>query len=132
MDILVKDAVVLNLASNEKNDILKEMSQALAASEPSVSAEDAPKLKPYMRLAEELGSFAGQLTKTSFESVTIDYEGAVAELNTRPLTAIVRSGIGYWRNPIGRNSSRTIPAQAMSCTRTSQNGASRHTNSWAT
>jgi PTS system nitrogen regulatory IIA component len=39
MDILVKDAVVLNLASNDKNDILREMSQALADAEPSVSAE---------------------------------------------------------------------------------------------
>ncbi|MBW2294323.1 MAG: PTS sugar transporter subunit IIA [Deltaproteobacteria bacterium] len=39
MDILVKDAVVLNLASNDKNEILREMSQALADSEPSVSAD---------------------------------------------------------------------------------------------
>lgn len=39
MDILVKDAVVLNLASKDKNGILQEMSQALAAAEPSVSAE---------------------------------------------------------------------------------------------
>jgi PTS system nitrogen regulatory IIA component len=39
MDILVKDAVVLNLASNDKTEILREMSQALAASEPSVSAD---------------------------------------------------------------------------------------------
>ena len=39
MDILVKDAVVLNLASDDKNEILREMSQALADSEPSVSAE---------------------------------------------------------------------------------------------
>ncbi len=39
MDILVRDAVVLNLASDDKNDILREMSQALADSEPSVSAD---------------------------------------------------------------------------------------------
>ena len=39
MDILVKDAVVLNLASKDKNGILQEMSQALAAAEPSVSAD---------------------------------------------------------------------------------------------
>ena len=39
MDILVRDAVVLNLASNDKNEILREMSEALAASEPSVSAD---------------------------------------------------------------------------------------------
>lgn len=40
MDILVKDAVVLNLASKDKNGILQEMSQALAAAEPSVSADE--------------------------------------------------------------------------------------------
>ncbi|HSR55895.1 MAG TPA: ACT domain-containing protein, partial [Alphaproteobacteria bacterium] len=60
---------------------------------PSVSAEDAPKLKPYMRLAEELGAFTGQLTRSGLKSVTIDYDGAVAELNTRPLTAIVLMGL---------------------------------------
>jgi len=58
-----------------------------------VSAEDAPKLKPYMKLAEELGGFLGQLTRTGLKSVTIDYDGAVAELNTRPLTAIVLKGL---------------------------------------
>jgi D-3-phosphoglycerate dehydrogenase len=56
---------------------------------PSVSAEEAPKLKPYMTLAGELGSFAGQLTEAGLEKVTIEYEGHVASLNTRPLTAIV-------------------------------------------
>ena len=31
---------------------------------PSLTAEDAKRLKPYMVLAEQLGSFAGQLTET--------------------------------------------------------------------
>ena len=60
---------------------------------PSVSAEEAPKLKPYMKLAEQLGSFAGQVTETSLDSVTIEYEGAVAELNVKPLTAVVLQGL---------------------------------------
>ncbi|MCP5045431.1 MAG: PTS transporter subunit EIIA [bacterium] len=38
MDILVKDAVILDLVASEKNAILEEMSGALAAAEPSVSA----------------------------------------------------------------------------------------------
>ena len=29
---------------------------------PSITAEEAPKLKPFIALAEGLGSFAGQLT----------------------------------------------------------------------
>ncbi|MBI1205771.1 MAG: phosphoglycerate dehydrogenase [Azospirillum sp.] len=59
----------------------------------SVSAEDAPRLRPYMKLAEQLGSFAGQILRTDLKSVTIEYEGAAAELNTRPLTAIVLKGL---------------------------------------
>ena len=34
---------------------------------PSVTAEEAPRLRPYMKLAEQLGSFAGQLTETGLE-----------------------------------------------------------------
>ncbi len=60
---------------------------------PSVTAEEAPRLKPYMKLAEQLGSFAGQLTESGLEGVTIEYEGHVAELNTRPLTAIILQGL---------------------------------------
>ncbi|MBT3361227.1 MAG: phosphoglycerate dehydrogenase [Rhodospirillales bacterium] len=60
---------------------------------PSVSAEEAPKLKPYMKLAEQIGSFAGQVTESSIEAVSITFEGAVAELNTKPLTAVVLQGL---------------------------------------
>ncbi|MGE5517111.1 MAG: phosphoglycerate dehydrogenase [Bacteroidota bacterium] len=60
---------------------------------PSVSAEDAPKLKPYMQLAGQLGSFAGQLTEHALKSVSIEYAGTVSGLNTKPLTAIILEGL---------------------------------------
>lgn len=60
---------------------------------PSVSAEDAAKLKPYLTLANQLGSFAGQLTETGLKSVKIEYEGTVAQLNTKPLTAVALQGL---------------------------------------
>jgi D-3-phosphoglycerate dehydrogenase len=60
---------------------------------PSVSAEEAPKLRPYMTLAQQLGSFAGQLTETALQSATITYAGQVASLNTRPLTAAILQGL---------------------------------------
>ena len=60
---------------------------------PSISAEDAPKLKPYMRLAEQLGSFAGQLTETGIEAVSIEFEGQAATLNTRPLVSAALMGL---------------------------------------
>jgi D-3-phosphoglycerate dehydrogenase len=60
---------------------------------PSISAEEAPRLTPYVRLAEVLGSFAGQLTETSIKGVRIEYEGAVAALNTKPMTAAALFGV---------------------------------------
>ncbi|MFT6583360.1 MAG: D-3-phosphoglycerate dehydrogenase [Alphaproteobacteria bacterium] len=59
----------------------------------SVTAEDAPKLAPYMALAENLGSFAGQLTETGVKSVSIEFEGHVATLNTRPLVSAALTGL---------------------------------------
>lgn len=56
---------------------------------PSISAEDAPRLKPYMKLAEQLGSFAGQITDSAIKEVNIEYNGTVAEINTKPLTAML-------------------------------------------
>jgi D-3-phosphoglycerate dehydrogenase len=67
------------------------VSNALNA--PSVSAEDAPKLKPYLKLVEQLGSFAGQITQSGLKAVTLEYAGHVSELNTRPLTAIAVAGL---------------------------------------
>ena len=60
---------------------------------PSVSAEDAPRLKPYMKLAEQLGSFAGQMTESGIKSVRIEYEGHATELNTKALNAAVLKGL---------------------------------------
>jgi D-3-phosphoglycerate dehydrogenase / 2-oxoglutarate reductase len=60
---------------------------------PSLTAEEAKRLKPYMTLAQQLGSFAGQLTHTGLKSVTIEYEGDVAGFNTRPLTQVALCGL---------------------------------------
>lgn len=60
---------------------------------PSLSAEEAPKLKPYMALVEQIGGFAGQITETGLKRVVIEYEGHVATLNTNPLTAVVLEGL---------------------------------------
>jgi D-3-phosphoglycerate dehydrogenase len=60
---------------------------------PSISAEDAPRLKPYMKLAEQIGSFAGQLNSSAIKKITVEYHGTVAEVNVKPLTAIVLANI---------------------------------------
>jgi D-3-phosphoglycerate dehydrogenase len=60
---------------------------------PSISAEEAPKLKPFVQLAEKLGSFAGQLTENPIKEVHVTYEGQVAHLNIKALTSAVLSGL---------------------------------------
>lgn len=60
---------------------------------PSVSTEDAVKLRPYLLLADQLGGFAGQLTTSGIKSVKIEYEGAVAKLNTKPISAVLLKGL---------------------------------------
>ena len=60
---------------------------------PNVSAEDAPRLAPFLDLAEKLGSFAGQLTDTEIKAVSIEYEGQVAKLNVKPLSQIALMGV---------------------------------------
>jgi D-3-phosphoglycerate dehydrogenase len=74
-------------------DFLLSGAVANALNMPSLSAEEAAQLGPYMRLTEQLGSFAGQLTRSGLKKVTIEYEGQVAELNTRPLTQAALTGL---------------------------------------
>ncbi len=60
---------------------------------PAVTAEEAPKLRPYMALAELLGSFAGQLTETGLKAFRVEFEGHVAALNTKPIMAAALTGL---------------------------------------
>ncbi|HVR48847.1 MAG TPA: ACT domain-containing protein [Pseudorhodoferax sp.] len=60
---------------------------------PSISAEEAPKLTPFAELAQQLGSFAGQLTEEGITEVTLEYEGDVANMNTRVLTNAALTGL---------------------------------------
>lgn len=60
---------------------------------PSLSAEEAPKLKPYMALAEKLGSLVGQLAHDNLTQISIEVEGAAAQLNIKPITGAVLAGL---------------------------------------
>ncbi len=60
---------------------------------PSITAEEAPKLKPFIELAEKLGSFAGQLTESGISKVTITYEGAVGDMKIKALTSAALTGL---------------------------------------
>ncbi|MET0268918.1 MAG: NAD(P)-dependent oxidoreductase, partial [Sphingomonas sp.] len=60
---------------------------------PSLSAEEAPKLKPYMALAERLGALVGQLEGDGIKGIAIEVEGAAADLNQKPITGAVLAGL---------------------------------------
>src|SRR5258706_5393391 len=60
---------------------------------PSISAEEAQKVRPWISLAEKLGAFAGQLTESSIDPVAMVYEGTPSALNTRALTQAALCGL---------------------------------------
>ncbi len=60
---------------------------------PSLSAEEAPKVRPYLALAEQLGSLAGQLAGEALSHVAVEVEGAAAEINPKPITGAVLAGL---------------------------------------
>jgi D-3-phosphoglycerate dehydrogenase len=87
-----QENVALQVAE-QMSDYLMTGAISNAINFPSISAEEAPKLKPFVELAEKLGSFAGQLTETGLSKVQIAYEGAVAQMNTRALTSAALAGL---------------------------------------
>ena len=87
-----QENVALQVAE-QMSDYLLTGAVTNALNSPSVSAEDAPKLKPYVALAEKLGAFAGQMIDAGLKSIEIAYEGDVAKLNVKPLTAAALAGI---------------------------------------
>jgi len=87
-----QENVALQIAE-QMSDFLLTGAVTNALNMPSVSAEDAPKLKPYMKLAEQLGSFAGQITQSAIKSVSAEYEGHAASLNVRPLNNVLLMGL---------------------------------------
>lgn len=87
-----QENVALQIAE-QMADFLLTGAVSNAVNVPSLTAEEARRLNPYMKLAAQLGSFAGQLTETGITAVTVEYEGAAAELNVKPLTAIALTGL---------------------------------------
>ena len=64
-----------------------------AVNVPSLSAEEAPRLRPYMALAEKLGRLVGQIAGTEIRSIDVEVAGAAAELNGKPITGAVLAGV---------------------------------------
>ena len=87
-----QENVALQVAE-QMSDYLLTGAVTNALNSPSVTAEEAPRLKPFVALAEKLGAFAGQMVDFGIKAIDIAYEGEVAKLNTRPLTAAALAGV---------------------------------------
>lgn len=87
-----QENVALQVAE-QMSDYLLTGAVTNALNSPSVTAEEAPRLKPFVALADKLGLLAGQMVDFGIKAIDIAYEGEVAELNTRPLTAAALAGV---------------------------------------
>jgi len=87
-----QENVALQVAE-QMSDYLQAGAVTNALNMPSISAEEASRLKPFIGLIDKLGAFAGQIADDGLEAVEIEYEGEVSQLNTQPLTAIALASL---------------------------------------
>jgi len=66
---------------------------------PSVTAEEAKVMGPWIKLSEHLGAFVGQLTEEPIAKINVLYNGHAADMNTAALNAAVIAGIMTATNP---------------------------------
>jgi D-3-phosphoglycerate dehydrogenase len=66
---------------------------------PSVTAEEAAVMGPWIKLAGHLGSFAGQLTNEPIRAINVLYDGVAAKMNLRALDCAVIAGVMKSANP---------------------------------
>lgn len=87
-----QENVALQVAE-QMSDYLLRGAIVNAINVPSMTAEEAPKLRPFINLADRLGSFGGQIVDGPMQNVRITYEGAVAEQKIKALTAAAIAGL---------------------------------------
>ena len=66
---------------------------------PSVTAEEAATMGPWLKLAGHLGSFIGQMTGEPIKAINVLYDGTVSEMNLKALNAAVIAGVMKATNP---------------------------------
>jgi D-3-phosphoglycerate dehydrogenase len=66
---------------------------------PSVTAEEAAVMGPWVALAEHLGAFIGQMTDEPVKAINLLYDGAVAEMNLDALNCAAIAGVMKAANP---------------------------------
>lgn len=87
-----QENVALQVAE-QMSDYLVKGAVSNAINMPSITAEEAPRLKPFIKLAEVLGAFVGQVTEEPIQEVEILFDGQTATMNTRALISAALAGL---------------------------------------
>ncbi|AKO95330.1 MULTISPECIES: phosphoglycerate dehydrogenase [Marinovum] len=93
-----QENVALQVAEQMSNYLLTGAVEN-ALNMPSVTAEEAKVMGPWVKLAGHLGSFIGQMTDEPIKAINILYDGSVAEMNLAALNCATIAGIMKRANP---------------------------------
>ena len=96
--IEAQENVALQIAE-QMSDYLLTGAVQNALNMPSVTAEEAAVMGPWLKLAQHLGAFAGQMTDEPIRAINILYDGTVAKMNLRALSCGAIAGIMKATNP---------------------------------
>lgn len=93
-----QENVALQVAEQMSNYLLDGAVEN-ALNMPSMSAEEAKIMGPWVTLAENLGSFIGQVTDEAIKEINVTFDGVASEMNLKALEAAVVAGIMQAANP---------------------------------
>ncbi|WP_288943715.1 phosphoglycerate dehydrogenase [uncultured Roseovarius sp.] len=93
-----QENVALQVAE-QMSDYLLTGAVSNALNMPSVTAEEAKIMGPWIKLSDHLGNFIGQMTDEPIKAINILYDGVVSEMNLEALTCAAVAGIMKSVNP---------------------------------
>ncbi len=93
-----QENVALQVAE-QMSDFLLTGAVTNALNMPSVTAEEAKVMGPWIKLSGHLGNFSGQMTDEPISAINILFDGSVSDMNLKALTAATIAGIMKKANP---------------------------------
>ena len=93
-----QENVALQVAE-QMSDYLLTGAVTNALNMPSVTAEEAKVMGPWIKLSGHLGNFIGQMTDEPITAINILFDGVVSNMNLKALTAATIAGIMKKANP---------------------------------
>ncbi|MDG0988849.1 MAG: phosphoglycerate dehydrogenase [Yoonia sp.] len=93
-----QENVALQVAE-QMSDYLLTGAVTNALNMPSVTAEEAKVMGPWIKLSGHLGNFIGQMTDEPITAINILFDGVVSDMNLKALTAASIAGIMKKANP---------------------------------